>query len=478
MVEYVISFLVPIALAQSGPAVVINEILYDALGADEGYEWVELKNNGSAPVEVAGWKLQSGGTSFGNTVTLPAGLTIDPGGYLLIGESSVPGAQFVANFTLQNGGNPTDGVRLLDAQGQVIDVVLYGEPNTNGLPDESGAPGTLPAAGAPPGASLARLPDGADSNVSGIDFAATSALTPGAANIAAAISTPTPTSPAEAAAKAGPSSSPAASVAGTISPPVTYPNTVVVNEFLPNSAGADATDEFIELKNLSSEAVDLSGWQLDDAPGGSSPYRIPSGVVLPAGGIRSFSSAETKIALNNNGDTVRLLDPSGQVQSQYNYETATKGHSYSRLANGSFVVTSLPTPGAANAVVAAVSAGPTGRPVAKAPSSAAASAPPAASPLPAGGAVAGTVANRPAPLAVIRVAPSAEPSYLHSESTASPQPAAPAVAAEQSPAASPASPVATLDRGGLWKVGGLLLAALVVFGLTSYKSWLPFMSSS
>jgi hypothetical protein len=98
-------------------------------------------------------------------------------------------------------------------------------------------------------------------------------------------------------------------------------DTVRLNEFLPapqavdwNGDGqANADDEWIELYNLGSQAVDLGQWMLDDvAGGGTAPYRIPSGVVIGPGQHLVLFRSTTGVALNDTGgDTVRLLWPDG-----------------------------------------------------------------------------------------------------------------------------------------------------------------------
>jgi beta-lactamase superfamily II metal-dependent hydrolase len=95
---------------------------------------------------------------------------------------------------------------------------------------------------------------------------------------------------------------------------------VVINEYLPapqtdwNGSGSYSSpdDEWIELYNKSSLPVDLGGAKLDDIPnGGSSPYTIPAGTLIPAGGVLVFYGSTTRISLNNTGDTVQLLAPDG-----------------------------------------------------------------------------------------------------------------------------------------------------------------------
>ncbi|QLQ08848.1 MAG: lamin tail domain-containing protein [Anaerolineae bacterium] len=63
---------------------------------------------------------------------------------------------------------------------------------------------------------------------------------------------------------------------------------------------------------MSDAPVDLGGWRLDDvAGGGSAPYTIAPGAILPAHGFRVFFRSQTHVALNNSGDDVRLLAPTG-----------------------------------------------------------------------------------------------------------------------------------------------------------------------
>ena len=76
---------------------------------------------------------------------------------------------------------------------------------------------------------------------------------------------------------------------------VAYDRTALrLNEVLPapseidwNGDGtANTNDEWIEVYNRGSAAIDLGGWLLDDiAAGGSSPYVIPAGTVLQPGGF-------------------------------------------------------------------------------------------------------------------------------------------------------------------------------------------------
>src|SRR5690554_1307610 len=83
--------------------IVINEIMIDPVGADEGYEWIELYNNSDEAVDLSGWKIQSAGTSFITNYTI-SDYIISPYDFLLIAEEYVPNADLYANLSFQNGG--------------------------------------------------------------------------------------------------------------------------------------------------------------------------------------------------------------------------------------------------------------------------------------------------------------------------------------------------------------------------------------
>lgn len=159
----------------------INEVCYDPAGADEGKEWLELYNNGSANVQLSGAKILAGGSAFSVQYTLPA-FILRPGRYLLIGESLVPNVQLVAELNLQNGTDGTDGVRYLSPDGDYTDTVLYDAPNVNQLPDDASGSSTSMALPATNGRSLARARDGLDSDFCAQDFIVEEQPTPGLAN--------------------------------------------------------------------------------------------------------------------------------------------------------------------------------------------------------------------------------------------------------------------------------------------------------
>ncbi len=139
--------------------------------------------------------------------------------------------------------------------------------------------------------------------------------------------------------------------------PITYPGGVFINEILPNPAGADSDDEWIELYNSNSTDVDLSGWQLQDITGTVSIFTInPSAgsgqVKILAGGFLVFKRPETKIMLNNDEDGINLLTPDNKIIDSINYTKAPLGQSYNKAPSGLWTWSATLTPGAKNIIPA------------------------------------------------------------------------------------------------------------------------------
>ena len=162
--------------------IVINEIMYDPDGADTGFEWIELYNNGDNVVDLNNWVLSKAGSSFETIFVFEANL-IQPYSYFLIGEEFVPNTDLIETLVFQNGGTATDGIQLVSPDGLYSDTVLYDSPNSNNLPDDLDNPAINFAPDVSSGNSLARKQDGVDSNNCEIDFFECENLTPNEANL-------------------------------------------------------------------------------------------------------------------------------------------------------------------------------------------------------------------------------------------------------------------------------------------------------
>ena len=112
---------------------VISEIMYDppTPGADDGREWIEIQNGGTASVDVSAWKLFEGDANHRFLIS-QGNLFVQPGGFAVIADNSAKflaehagfsGTLFDSTFSLNN----TTGEKfaLKDAQGIVVSEVTY-----------------------------------------------------------------------------------------------------------------------------------------------------------------------------------------------------------------------------------------------------------------------------------------------------------------------------------------------------------------
>ncbi len=77
----------PIPLQADDTDIVINEIMYDPDGTDDGHEWIEIYNRGATSVDLTGWKFYEDDTN--HDLTLNKGsMTIPSGGYAVIADEA------------------------------------------------------------------------------------------------------------------------------------------------------------------------------------------------------------------------------------------------------------------------------------------------------------------------------------------------------------------------------------------------------
>ena len=162
-------------------SVVINEVLYNPYGTPSGQQWIELFNASGQTVNLEGWQISVAGQYFHPVLALPR-LLIQPGGFVLIGGDYVEGADLYADLDLPFSDDHTAGIRLTSVSGYT-DTILYGEPNTNNLPDDLNDPAHSFAPVTPQGHSLARIVDGLDTNDNANDWFVSGLPTPGQSNI-------------------------------------------------------------------------------------------------------------------------------------------------------------------------------------------------------------------------------------------------------------------------------------------------------
>jgi len=281
----------------------ISEVLFNPLetGNDAAYEWVELHNPGDRAAVLDGY-------AIGDRASwddLPPAI-VPAGGYAVVlaseraalghrigeaGESAGAARLIIADGRIGGGlANDGDVVRLRGPTGAVLDAVSWG--------DDLGAFDPAVPVG-PPGASVERLPSWSDTG-SASDWWIQPAPSPGFEGRRF-------------------SGAPR----------------LVINEVLPapsrvdwdGDGGAGHTDEFIELHNLEPFAVDVGGWVLADGLEEGWEHRLAVGLRLDPGGHAAVFRAESGIALDNGGDSVRLIRPDGVVADSF---TFAEGPGYDR----------------------------------------------------------------------------------------------------------------------------------------------------
>jgi hypothetical protein len=318
--------------------IVINEVMADPAGADGGLEWIELLNVGSEDACLDLWSLEvfKSDPTDGTDKVLPLGMNIPAGGRLLIAEEDV-GFEADAILSLSFGnGDEGDAIHLYDHTGELEDAIVYGGSNEDGMFDEGGVASSIAA---DPGSdlSLARCPDGSDSDQSGVDFQScmVEGGTPGLAN--------------DACCGGGGSCDEAGSA------------TLVINELMPNPDGADSGAEWIELYNAGNGNLDLSGWRLSWFK--SNPDSASGSAVLPSGttiGSRGYllvgdelvggTDVQASIDMGNgtDGDGLQLTDCAGTLEDAVVYGPDNADGIYDEGGVASSVA---PNPGSEDALI-------------------------------------------------------------------------------------------------------------------------------
>lgn len=134
---------------------------------------------------------------------------------------------------------------------------------------------------------------------------------------------------------------------------------IKINEFL---SDPDSGNEWVELFNPSTSSLDVSSGYICDSRNTTSTCKQITGTA-PANGWLLFD-LQTNSYLNNSGDAVILKKPNGETIDQiiYNVELApNKSQSLARKTDGidtnensDWAITTQPTPGAPNAILAPI----------------------------------------------------------------------------------------------------------------------------
>ncbi len=265
-------------LTQDYASLALTEVNYHPLDGetfrDDDFEFLELKNTGTATLDL-------GGLAFteGITFSFPVGASLDPGQFFVLARNAdgfasrhgfAPAGTF-ATGGLNNGG---ETLTLSHAAGGTVWQVTYA--------DSTPWPATADGHG------FTAVPAATNYNSSaGRDWRASAAVhgSPGADD-------PDPGIPA-----------------------------VLVTEALTNSS--PPLSDAIELCNPTAATVDIGDWWLTDDPATPCKFRIPAGTTIPPGGHAVFDEShfnpnpgvDPSFALSAAGDEVYLFSggPAGQL---------------------------------------------------------------------------------------------------------------------------------------------------------------------
>jgi beta-lactamase superfamily II metal-dependent hydrolase len=159
----------------------LSEVLYDVVGSDNGYEWVELYNASGSEICLAGLSLGWGGNdyTYGKldlSGTVASGATFVVGGTISSSTNANPTFDQAQDLSpdVQNGGSVADGVALFTVPAASLtsttvpyDAVIYGGTNSNCLLDPAGSCGAVDVGNASAGSSIERTTLGGGWQVQG-----------------------------------------------------------------------------------------------------------------------------------------------------------------------------------------------------------------------------------------------------------------------------------------------------------------------
>jgi hypothetical protein len=245
-------------------------------GTEWHYEWFEILNNSSIDINLTGWKIADNVAE-----DVLDGAIVKANGRLTIGADSIAFLEIFPGFSedffnlesqIGNGlANSSDRLKLIDNLGMTIDEVIWSKDFGNG--------------------------NCLKKDEISLETVKIFPCSPGA-----------PKSYSE------------------------FLGVLKINEILPSPESG--SEEFIELYNNSDQEIDLLNWQIDDLDGGSTPYTFLNNSIIGAGGFLSILQSESGIYLNNDGDQVRLIAPSGEIIDLLEYDESETGKSYSSFSNG------------------------------------------------------------------------------------------------------------------------------------------------
>jgi len=285
--------------ASSNLDIVINEIAW--MGTESSYsdEWIELYNNTNSSINLEGWTFK---TNDGTPEIILSG-TIQANGFYILertNDTTIPNitANQIYTGALSNKG---EYLQLLDNQNNLIDEInctdgwLAGDNTTK--------------------QTMERI----NSDSSSWQTSKNPLGTPKEINSIFIIPEPEPIQEPE-----------------QQEEKIVYPSNIVFSEILPSPDGPDSENEFIEIFNKNDFDVDLSGWKIKDSVGSITTYTFPINTIIKSKSYLVILRPETSIILNNDADSLNLIQPNNAIIDAVSYEKAPRAQSYNLTSSGWF----------------------------------------------------------------------------------------------------------------------------------------------
>jgi hypothetical protein len=287
-----------IALLPSAPRVLITEVMANAVNEDTG-EFIEILNVGDSSINLTGWTFTDGDAM---DVIIPFDgdeLILKPGQFGVIldseyaGEYKIPPETLLLttkNTTLGDGLSTKDPITLFDDKGETVDTFSHPFNPGNGI-------------------SIERVSlEVGDTKLNWKACLDPSGSTPGRPNSVWSVRPPSE--------KPKPKPS----------------RDVIINELMYAPDTKMGHPEWIELYNRSTEPIELTGYRIVDSSGREcklpeNTFIRPLSYLVLTRKLSSFKgwfpgveAVEVKLpSLNNSGDTVSLLGPSGELIERMSY---------------------------------------------------------------------------------------------------------------------------------------------------------------
>jgi len=127
---------------------------------------------------------------------------------------------------------------------------------------------------------------------------------------------------------------------------------IIINELMPNPAGSDVNNEWIELFNPESEKINLLNWKFKNSSGNN--LKISTAVWLEPSAYYLVKNFGTKFSLKNTADTIKLFNDSDELIDTVNYSGAIQAASFAREESGKWVCITKTTPGTKNIITSII----------------------------------------------------------------------------------------------------------------------------